>query len=118
MSMLEKLKELGVNVDEGVDRVMGDSSLYESLLWMFTNSVREAAITPEDFNAENPERIIKKAHMLKGETGNLGLTPLFEGYTNTLGFLRKGQIEQAREEYERFMPIQAQILNCIKGSGV
>lgn len=118
MSMLEKLKELGVNVDEGVERVMGDSSLYESLLWMFTNSIREAAITPEDFNAEDPEGIIRKTHMLKGEAGNLGLTPLYEGYTRTLGFLRKGQIEEAKEEYERFVPIETQILNCIKGSGV
>lgn len=118
MSMLDELKELGVNVDEGLDRVMGDSSLYESMLWMFVNSVRQAAIKPEDFNAENPEGIIKKTHMLKGVTGNLSLTPLFEGYTKALGLLRKGQPEQAREEYERFEPVQARILNCIKGSSV
>lgn len=118
MSMLEELKELGVNVDEGLDRVMGDGSLYESMLWMFINSVRQAAIKPEDFNAEDPEEIIKKTHMLKGVTGNLALTPLFDGYTKALSLLRKGQPEQAREEYERFEPIQTRILNCIKESGV
>ena len=49
--MLDELKELGVNVDEGLEHLMGDSALYDAMLWMFINSVQDAAISPEDFDA-------------------------------------------------------------------
>ena len=35
MNLLEELKNLGVNVDEGIERLMGNASLYERMLFKF-----------------------------------------------------------------------------------
>ena len=51
MSLFEELKELGVDVDEGLERVMEDESLYEMTLSMFIDSVNNNPIRPEDFDA-------------------------------------------------------------------
>lgn len=42
----EELEKLGVDVDEGLDRVMGDESLYEMMLGMFLEAVEESSIEP------------------------------------------------------------------------
>lgn len=119
--MIEELKKLGLNADEGLERVMGDEALYEMMLGMFLDSVQDNPISPEEFEGEELEGLIKKAHMLKGVAGNLALTPLFKSYTETLEFLRAGQAKKARAEFERMLPLQEEILACIRrhtdGSG-
>ena len=57
-----------------------------------------------------PENIFTLANF----TGNLSITPLFMGYQKMLGLLRDGCAEAAKMEFERILPIQAQILDCIK----
>ena len=60
------------------------------------------------------ELLAKRVHMLKGVTGNLSITPLFTGYEKMLRLLRDGCVKEAKIEFERILPIQAQILDCIK----
>lgn len=114
MSLTEALKGLGVDVNEGLDRVMGDSSLYEMMLGMFVDTVRDNPVSPEDFDGTSLEELIKRVHMLKGVTGNLALTPLFNGYNQSLVLLRAEQAAQAKTEFERILPLQAEIIDCIK----
>jgi len=114
MSLIESLKNLGADVDEGLERVMGDSSLYEMMLGMFVDSVRDNPVSPEDFDAADLDELIKTVHMLKGVTGNLAITPLFNGYNQALVLLRGGQAAQAKAEFERLLPVQGQIIDCIK----
>lgn len=114
MSLLDDLKGLGVNVSEGLDRVMGDASLYEMMLGMFLSSVQENPIGPEDFNAGDLDALTKRVHTLKGITGNLAITPLFNGYTETLGFLRGGDAQAAKKRFEEIAPIQEKVIDCIK----
>lgn len=114
MSLAESLKNLGVNVDEALDRVMGDVSLYEMMLGMFVDSVRDNPVNPEDFDGADLENLTKRVHMLKGVTGNLSITPLFKGYNQSLILLREGQTAKAKEEFERILPAQAEIIDCIK----
>ena len=52
MTLLEELKQSGVNVDEGLERVMGDRDLYEMMLGMFVDSVRDNPIALEEFDGE------------------------------------------------------------------
>ncbi|MCI9581972.1 MAG: hypothetical protein HFF34_11495, partial [Oscillospiraceae bacterium] len=52
----------------------------------------------------------------KGVTGNLSLTPVYNGYQNALTLLRGGQAAAAREELERLLPIQANLIDCIQRS--
>lgn len=113
MNLMENLRALGVNVDEGMDRVMGDASLYEMMLGMFVGSVRDNPISAGDFDGADLEELIKRVHTLKGMTGNLSLTPLFNGYNQALVLLRAGDAAGAKAEFERLLPVQGQILDCI-----
>lgn len=114
MRMIDELEKLGVNASEGMDRVMGDASLYEMMLGMFIDAVRDNPVNAEDFSAGDLDGLIKRVHMLKGVTGNLSMTPLFKGYTETLTLLRAGQPAEAKEKFEELLPVQAKIMDCIE----
>jgi len=114
VSFFEELKELGVNVDEGLERVMDDEPLYETMLGMFIDKVNSNPIEIKDFDAESLDELIRRVHILKGLTGNLAMTSLFEGYTQALDLLRTGCAGEALKEYERILPAQVAIVECIK----
>lgn len=113
MGYREELENLGVNVTEGVDRVMGDEELYEMMLGMFVDTVNESPIALEDFDQNDTEELAKRVHILKGMTGNLSLTPLFDGYVEILGMLRAGRAGEAKAVMEKIMPAQSKIMECI-----
>lgn len=114
MGYAEALEGLGVNVEEGLDRVMGDEELYETMLGLFLEMLEEAPVDLADFDQPEYEILIKRVHSLKGTTGNLSMEPLFEGYTKILGLLRDSKPQEAKEIYEKLLPVQAEIVECIK----
>ena len=114
MSLLKELNALGVDTDEGLDRVMGDSDLYEMMLGMFVDAIATTPISLDEFSGSDLDELIRKIHTLKGTTGNLSLTPLFDGSMEALGLLRGGQPAQARAAFERVLPVQEKIVDCIK----
>lgn len=114
MGLFEELKALGVNVDEGLERVMDDESLYETMLGMFIDKINSNPIRTEDFEAESLDGLIGTVHMLKGLTGNLAMTPLFEGYMKVLNLLRTNCAREAAEEFEQMLPAQTAIMDCLK----
>lgn len=113
MSLLNELKDLGVDVDDGLERVMDDQPLYEMMLGMFIDTVNGNPIEAADFDSDSLDVLIERVHILKGLTGNLSMTPLFTGYVQTLDLLRTGRPKEAGREYERIMPAQAAIMECI-----
>lgn len=113
MAMMEELKSLGVDVDEGMERVMGDADLYEMMLGMFLDSLRDNPVALEDFDGNDLDKLIKGIHTLKGITGNLGITPLFDGYTESLGLLRGNRPKEAKAVFARILPVQTDIVACI-----
>jgi len=114
MNLIEELNALGADTTEGLDRVMGDSDLYTMMLGMFVDAINKNPITLEEFDGAELEELIHKVHTLKGTTGNLSLTPLFNGYNETLVLLRAGQPAQAKARFEQALPIQEKMLECIK----
>ena len=113
MAMMEELKGLGVDVDEGMERVMGDADLYEMMLGMFLDSIRDNPVASEDFDGSDLDALIKRVHTLKGITGNLAITPLFDGYTESLGLLRDNRPKEAKAIFARILPVQTDIIACI-----
>lgn len=113
MSVIEELKNMGLDIDEGLNRVMGDASLYEMMLGMFISSIQENPVRAEDFDGSDLDELIKAVHTLKGVTGNLALMPLFDGYTKSLNSLRAGQPKEAKAAFEELLPVQEKILACI-----
>lgn len=115
MGMIDELKDMGVATEEGLDRVMGDTDLYEMMLGMFVDTVRDNPVQMEEFaGGGDLEPLIKRVHTLKGVTGNLAMTPLFESYTKVLGLLRENKPQEAKAGYEQLLPKQGEILDCIK----
>ncbi len=114
MSFFEELKDLGVDVEEGLERVLDDEPLYETMLGMYIDRVDSNPIAMEDFEGENLDELIGRVHMLKGLTGNLAMTPLFAGYLQILDLLRTSHPKEAAKEYERILPAQEAIIECIK----
>lgn len=113
MGMFEELKSLGVNVDDGMKRFMGNASLYEKMLKTFPNMAKSAEITL-DFDCNAYAEIIEKAHAIKGATGNLSIAPLYRAYTEIVQLLREDKPERAKEVLKEVLPIQMDIIQCIE----
>ena len=114
MDLLTELESLGVNVKEGMERVMDDRDLYTMMLDMFVTAIETTPIQPEDFDGAALDDLIGKVHTLKGTTGNLSIQPLFTRYTQSLGLLREGKNAEAKAVYLELLPVQNQILDCIR----
>lgn len=114
MSLLEELGTLGVNVEEGTKRLMGNAALYEKMMGTFTKMMADSSIQVEDFDCDDCTALIEKTHAIKGATGNLSLTPIYEAYTEIVALLRRNEPAKAKEVYERVLPVQTEIINCIE----
>ncbi|MCM1325991.1 MAG: hypothetical protein NC094_10025 [Bacteroidales bacterium] len=115
MSLLDELRGLGVNVDEGLKRIMGNEALYKRLLGSFVKTLRENSLAP-DFDAADCTEAIEKTHAIKGTSGNLSITPLYEAYTEIVNELRAGNPEKARALLVDILPVQEQIVQCIENN--
>lgn len=58
--------------------------------------MRTSEMSP-DFDGNDYKDMIEKAHAIKGEAGNLSITPVYEAYTEIVNLLRADQPAQARE---------------------
>lgn len=113
MDMLEELKTMGVDVEEAVERFVGNAALYEKMLRTFPKMIRNSEVDP-DFDGNDYEDIIEKTHAIKGTSGNLSLTPIYKAYTDIVDLLRSGKPEEARQVLKDVLPVQEKILECIE----
>ena len=113
MNLLEELKELGVNVEEGLGRLNKNEALYKKLLSNFTGMIENYCIQP-DFEESNYEEITEKAHAIKGAAGNLSITPIYDAYTRIVDLLRAGKPKEAKEVLKKILPLQQGIVRCIE----
>ena len=113
MSKIDELKALGVNIEEALDRFMGNGALYEKMLNKLTAAVNDVQVLPF-FEAGDHKTALENAHALKGVTGNLSITPLYKGYTEIVDELRAENPDKARKILEDILPVQKQIIACIE----
>lgn len=112
MSMLNDLKALGANTDEGLKRFMNNAAFYEKMLKKFVPNVKELEVMTF-LESGDLEKAVTNAHTLKGVTGNLSLTPLFEAYDEIVTLLRADKPEEAKQKMLETLPVQESILQCI-----
>lgn len=112
MELFDELKNMGVNVNDGVNRLGGNETLYKRLLGSFVKSINEYDIQI-DFDEEDYDDITKKAHAIKGIAGNLSITPLYEGYTQIVNNLRGNEPKKAKDILKEILPVQNKITECI-----
>ena len=118
MALLEELKDLGVDVDSGLNRLNGNEALFVKLLGTFVRTMESYNVSL-DFDGSDSEEVAsvtEKAHAIKGAAGNLSITPIYEAYTQIVDLLRAGDIEPAKEEIEKILPVQKNIIDCIKAN--
>lgn len=114
MSLFDELKDLGVNVDEGMGRLMGKASLYEKMLGKFVVMIEDTPVKSEDFDCEDCTELIEKTHAIKGAAGNLSVTPIYEAYTQIVDLLRANKPEEAKIVFDKNISLQNDIIECIK----
>lgn len=112
MSLLDDLKALGVDIDEGVGRLGGNSALYEKLLGSFQKTM-DAHYVGLDFDMNDYAATTDNAHAIKGTAGNLSITPIYKAYTDIVDLLRAGKPEEAKAVLEKILPVQEEIMECI-----
>ncbi len=115
MNLLDELRELGVSVDEGVKRLGGNTAIYKKMLGTFTKMMKNYSFEP-DFDNTDYEGIIEEAHAIKGASGNLSVTPVYEAYSEIVRLLRNDQPEEAREVLVNVLPVQEKIISAIDNS--
>ena len=113
MNLMEELNALGANTKEGMGRVMDDADLYKMMLGMFVDSLNAEPVREEEFDGADLDELCHKVHTLKGTTGNLSLTPLFEAYMEILTLLRAGNAAEAKKLYVKMAPVQQAFVDCI-----
>lgn len=113
MSLFEELKELGVDIDGGLKRINGNEKLYTKLLGSFVKAINTYSVQP-DYDGTDYNEVIEKAHAIKGTSGNLSITPVYEAYTKIVDLLRAGEPEQARPILADIIPVQEKIISCIE----
>ncbi|MDL2294804.1 Hpt domain-containing protein [Ruminococcaceae bacterium OttesenSCG-928-D13] len=83
-----------IDLDAGLGRVRGNKMIYGKMLGLFTGSTEfdamETALAAEDW-----PKVAEVAHGIKGMTGNLGFTKLFDTSTELMVKAREGKPEDA-----------------------
>ena len=112
MSMLNEHKALGADVDGALENLNGKQALYERLIFKFLKMMKDKDF-PLDFDETNYSDITDHVHMIKGGAGNLGITPIYEGYNEALHLLRANDPKQAKLVLQQLTLRKQAILDCI-----
>lgn len=107
MLTIDKLREFGANVDEGLSRCMNKEDFYIRLVGMAVNDKKleklESQITEKNLDAA-----FETAHALKGMYSNLSLTPLTKPIAEITELLRAGTdtdytalLNEAKTQFEK-----------------
>jgi len=115
MNLLDELRTLGVDVDDGLKRLMGNEKLYKRLLGSFVKMIGTQAVD-SDFDESDYKEAIEKAHSIKGTAGNLSLTPIYESYSEILNLLRTDKPAEAKAVLAKVLPVQQEIISCIENN--
>ena len=107
MLTIDKLKEYGANVDEGLSRCMNREEFYIMLVGKVLEDTKLAQLE-EQLNAKDLDSAFETAHALKGMYANLSLTPLSEPISEMTELLRSrtntdytNLIEKAKTQFEK-----------------
>ena len=97
--LIGALNSLGADTAGAVQRFGGNAALYERFLLKFPedDSFRR---TGEAREAGDWEAMLAAAHTLKGVSGNLGLTGVYEASSKIVSSLRGGDRESAGRAFQ------------------
>lgn len=97
-------KKSYLDLDAGLARVRGNKTIFKKMLELFKKSPEFAAFEEQLANGDDAAAA-ETAHAIKGVTGNLGMTALFETSAQLMTDLREGKrdedlLARYRQAYE------------------
>lgn len=98
-TLLEKLEDMGAEVEDTLERLMGDEELYMEYLTQFPEN-QSIIDLRHSVDAGDCEQAMKDVHTLKGMAMNLGLLPLIDVCMDMLLDFRAGNQEAAMEQID------------------
>lgn len=115
-SQKEQLKTAGVDLDGAMERFMGNEKLYENYLRKFTTGSHfqdlESALSQNDW-----AQALAISHNMKGVSGTLGFTRLFELLGSQVTMLRQDDntsaaalMEEIMTEYRRLLGVAGNVI--------
>ena len=91
------LRAAGIDYDAALARFMGKQAIYEKYLRKLPEDAHmDAAWTA--FEQQDDAELLEQVHAIKGMTGTLGITGLFEQSTAIVALLRAGTREGLQEK--------------------
>lgn len=110
-TLLEDLKNIDVDVANTMKRFLDNEALFKKFLLKFPAD-NNIDILKDQISQGQYDVAASTAHTLKGVTGNLGLTPMYEKFTEMVENLRNneyGNLEtlytEIVEYYEKFCAV-------------
>lgn len=110
--VMNKLKDIGVNIDSVMDLLGSNTGLYERLLTKFINTNPNYKGVIDSFENNDLEAAASYVHTLKSVAGNLGFSKLSQLSADILTRLRAGEtsgfeddIASLKEEYNKIKDI-------------
>ena len=110
------LTEYGVDMKKTMDRFVGDEDLYAECLTKFLSD-SSWPLLKNAYEHKEYKEMFEYAHTLKGVTGNLGLTPLYNAVSDMVGALRFEQYEKVDGLYELVEAELSRLLRVLGQSG-
>lgn len=98
--LFDKLRDMDAEVDDTLDRLMGDEEMYEEFLHKFPDNQNIIKLR-ECVDAGDAEQAMKEVHSLKGVALNLGLLPLVDVCMDMLMDFREGKTESAMQQIDQ-----------------
>lgn len=110
--LFSDLQQLGVDMEEIMDRFMEDKELYITCLKKFMNEKTFLELK-ERLQEKDYENAFNCAHSLKGVSANLGLHHLFDAVCELVEPLRARKDEGLLEKYAKIMEEKEKVEQAI-----
>jgi len=109
----KNLKNAGIDCVAGIRRFAGSSDLYGKYLKKFVDD-ENLSLAKKAMKEKNYEDMLKYVHTLKGITGNLSMTELFDRCGELVTILRDKEYDRADEVFARICLIHLNICDTIR----
>ena len=121
MLFLEQAAEKGINVDDALQRFMGNEALLEKMLKKLPETVSPSRYGGNGQDLEvvaflksgDTTTALANAHTLKGIMGNLSITGLYQAYTDIVTALREGRPTDAEDILTAISDTQKDLLEFL-----
>lgn len=108
----KQAESIGIDINAGVERFMGNEDLYERFLHKFADDVTYSELIAA-FSENNCKAAFNAAHTLKGVCGNLSLVRLYELAARMTEYLRSGDMDMAKSMTEDLSAAYKAVLDFI-----